>query len=137
MTYMKTQIANITLSAMTLGCVALLPASAMADEKTAETVTAESSFNVALTTDGVVKSGVKAYRKGDFEKSIALHNAAIRGRMSKRKTAVAQSNICASWAMIGDLSKAEEACEAALELRPDYAPALANMELLNIKLAQK
>ncbi|WP_427453112.1 hypothetical protein [Litorimonas sp. WD9-15] len=121
------------LSIMAAGSIAFIPASAMAADQTETT----SQFEVATTTDGVVKSGVKAYRKGDYEKAIALHRAAIKGSMSKRKTAVAQSNLCASWAMMGDLEQAEEACDTALDLRPDYKPALANKELLNIKLAQK
>ena len=133
----KTAITGAALSAVALGAVAFLPTSAMAGDKTVEAPATITQFDVATTTNGVVKSGVKAFKKGDYAKSVALHKAAIRGRMSKRKTAVAQSNLCASWAMLGDLVQAEKACETALELRSDYEPALANMELLNIKLAEK
>lgn len=136
-TKLKTRLTGAGLSAIALTCTALIPASAMAGEKTADITTSITQFEVARTTDGVVKASVKAFSKGDYAKSIALNKAAIRRGMSKRKTAVAQSNLCASWAMLGDLVQAEKACETALDLRPDYKPARANMDLLTLKLAEK
>lgn len=130
----KTAILGTGLSLIALCCTALIPASAMAGEKA---TTPATQFEVTRTTDGVVKAGVKAFHKGDYAKSVALNKTAIRNGMSKRKRAVAQSNLCASWAMLDNLAQAEKACKAALELRPDYGPARANIDLLTIKLAQK
>ena len=136
LTKTKTAFAGAALSISALACIALLPASAMAGEKVNEALST-TEFNVAITSDGIVKSGVRAYERGDYAKSVAMHKAAIRARMSKRKTAVAQSNLCASWAMLGDYVQAEKACDTALELRPDYEPAQVNRELLGVKLAAK
>lgn len=137
LTKTKTAFIGAALSVSALACIAILPASAMAGETAAEPAAAATEFNVALTTNGILKSGVQAYKRGDYSKSVAMHKAAIRSRMSKRKTAVAQSNLCASWAMLGDYVQAEKACDTALELRPDYGPAQANRELLGVKLAAK
>jgi len=133
----KTTLLSTSLSVIALTCTALIPASAMAGENTGATLTTTTQFEVTRTTDGVIKLGVKAFKKGDYAKSVALNKAALRNGLSKRKKAVAQSNLCASWAMLGDLVQAEKACEAALDLRPDYNAARANMDLLTVKLAEK
>lgn len=125
------------LTSLVLGTAALtLPASAMANEGAVETTT-PTEFQVVSTSNGLVRDGVKAYKKGDFEKSVALNKAVIRIRPSKRKIAVAQSNLCAGLAMLGNLEQAETACDEALRLRPGFEPAQSNKTLLAIKLAQK
>ena len=133
----KTTVLGASLSAVAIAFTALIPASATAGQDSNAAVTMPTQFEVTRATDGVIKMGVTAFNKGDYAKSVAMNKAAIRSGISKRKKAIAQSNLCASWAMLGDLVQAEKACEAALELRPDYDPAVANMNLLTIKLAQK
>ena len=51
--------------------------------------------------------------------------------------AIAQSNLCAAYAAMGDMDDAKAACDAAIELRADYAPAIANKTALTVKLAEK
>ena len=131
--------AALTLCALSLGAmsaIAILPASAMADETKRKTPTEYTDFNVAKATNGAVKLGIKAFHKGDYARSVALHKSALRQGLSSRKAAIVQSNLCASWAKLGDYVQAETACEKALDLRPDYAPAKANMDRLIVKLAQ-
>lgn len=119
----------VTLAALTFS--ATLPAaSAMAAEAPTGT------FQVSSTTDGLVKLGVKAFKRGDYERAVKMNEQALRSSLSRRKTAIAQSNLCASYAKLDMMDKAQEACTAALELRPDYAPALANKNALTIRLAQ-
>ena len=126
--------ASLTLCA--LGAFALVPASAMANESKAQTVYEQTEFEVVQATNGTVKLGVKAFQKGDYARSVALHKSALRQGLSSRKAAIVQTNLCASWAKLGDYVQAETACETALELRPDYGPAKANMNLITVKLAQ-
>lgn len=131
MTYATLKKAGIaTLSA--LAFTAALPAvSAMAADAPA------SEFVVKSTTDGRIKLGVKAFKKGDFEKSASYSRQALNASLSRKKTAIAQSNLCAAYARLDMIEEAQTACSAALELRPDYAPAQSNNAALEIRLAQK
>ena len=131
MTYATLKKAGLaTLAALAI--TATLPAaSAMAADGQAN------DFVVKSTTDGRIKLGVKAFNKGDFEKSAAYNRQAIRASLSRKKTAIAQSNLCAAYAKLEMMDEAQMACTAALELRPDYAPAQANKAALTIRLAQK
>lgn len=95
------------------------------------------NFVVKSTTDARIKLGVKAFNKGDFERSASYNRQAIKASLSRRKTAIAQSNLCATYAALDMMDDAQTACTAALELRPDYAPAQANKAALTIRLAQK
>jgi len=49
---------------------------------------------------------------------VALNKAVIRIRPNRMKTAIAQANLCASYAKLEDLELASAACDAALALRP-------------------
>ena len=109
-------------------------ASAMAADTTAP---AQTGFETASTTNGNVRLSVKAFKKGNFERSVAFSKAALKSNMSNRRAAIAQSNLCAAYGEMGELELAAEACDKALELRPDYQPAVANREALTIRLAQK
>ncbi len=138
MTIIKRPIAlsGAALTLCAIGAIAILPASAMADETKRNDSIEYTDFNVTKATNGAVRLGIKAYSKGDYARSVALHKSALRQGLSSRKAAIVQSNLCASWAKLGDYVQAEIACEKALELRPGYEPAKANMERLTIKLAQ-
>ena len=130
MTYRDLKRAGLVTIAALSFSAALPAASAMAAEAPTET------FQVSSTTDGLVKLGVKAYKRGDYERSVKMNEQALRSSLSSRRLAVAQSNLCASYAKLDMMDKAQEACAAALELRPDYAPALANKNALTIRLVQ-
>ncbi len=121
--------AMAVMTALTLS-VALPAASAMAAEMT-------DGFSVTSTTDGKIRAGVSAFKKGDYSKSVSFHRAALKSSLSARKAGIAQSNLCAAYAKLEMMDKAQAACFAALELRPGYAPAKANKAALTIRLAQK
>ena len=122
--------AVLTLAAVTMSA-ALPAAGAMAAD------IAVDGFTVSTTTDGRIRSGVKAFKKGDYKKAVSFHRAALKTSLSPRKAGIAQSNLCAAYAKLEMMDEAQAACTSALELRPDYAPAQANKAALTIKLAQK
>lgn len=127
-TLKKAGLATLTALAIT----ATLPAaSAMAADAPA------GDFVVSSTTDGRIKLGVKAFKKGDFEKTVRMTRSALNTSLSPKKAAVAHSNLCAAYAKLEMLDEATQACAAALELRPNYAPAKTNKASLTIRLAQK
>ena len=130
MTYATLKKAGLaTLAALAI--TATLPtASAMASDTDAE------NFVVQKTTDGRIKLGVKAFKKGDFEKAVRVTQSALNTSLSPKKAAIAHSNLCAAYAQLEMLDKAQQACAAALELRPDYEPARSNKASLTIRLAQ-
>ena len=119
----------------------VISVSATADDKAPETATTSSEvaadFQITKASDGLIRSGIKAFNKGNFEKAVSLNKAVIRIRPSRRKTAVAQANLCASLGKLGDMAQAELACEAALNLNPDLETAKSNRNLLRVHLAQK
>lgn len=117
------------IAALTLS-VTLPAASAMAAD--AQT----GNFTVSKTTDGLIKLGVKAYKRGDYKRAVKMNEQALRSSLSKRKLAIAQSNLCASYAKLDMMDEAHSACATALELRPDYAPAQNNKAALTIRLVQ-
>jgi len=128
------------MNAIVLGLTVGLPvASANAVNNPAQSVESSliPSFQVMSTTDGKIRSSVRAFKKGEYNKAIKYNQAALNSRLSKRKAAIAQSNLCAAYAMLGQMTEAKAACDIALDLRPDYAPALANKAALVFRLTQK
>lgn len=114
-----------------------LPASAMAGEKTNAPAASATDYQVKSSSNGLIKSGVKAFKRGDYAKSVALNKAVIRIRPNRMKTAIAQANLCASYAKLDDLELATAACDKALALRPGLDVATVNKALLRTRLAQK
>jgi len=104
-----------TLTAATL----IMPTSAMAGETTPAAVVAATDYQVKSSSNGLIKSGVKAFKSGDYAKSVAMNKAVIRIRPNRMKTAIAQANLCASYAKLDDIERASVACDAALALRPE------------------
>ena len=93
------------------------------------------TYQVKNASGGVIGAGAKEFRKGNFEKSVVYSRAALGSSLSKKRAAIAQSNLCAAYAELGDFSQAREACTEALNLRPGYKPAVANKAALTIELA--
>ncbi len=122
-----------SISAATL----VLPASALADETGQKPVTAATDYQVKSSSNSLIKSGVKAFKKGDYAKSIGLNQAVIKIRASRMKTAIAQANLCASYAKLNEMKQAAVACDAALKLRPGLEVAQANKALLQKRAARK
>jgi len=126
MTIRKTLL-TLTIAAM------MTPAMASATDITAPST----ELTVQSTTDGMIKLGAKAFQKGEFERSLAYSKRAVKSGLSKKRKAIAQSNICAANAALGNMDAAREACDAALDLRPGYEPAQDNKAALTVMLAQK
>lgn len=97
---------------------------------------APAGLAVKSTTDVYVKMSVSAYKKGEFQKSADYSRRALKSNMSKKRQAVAYSNLCAAEAALGNTEAAGEACSSALELRPGYELAEANQSALTILLAE-
>ena len=116
----------LTLAAATM----IMPAMAMAGD-------APSGLTVKSTTNGYIKMSVKAFNKGEFERSASLSKRALKDGLSKRRRAIALSNLCAAEAAMGNMDAAAEACGQSLELRPGYELAQANKSALTVLLAQK
>jgi len=123
----------LTLAAVSMMAPAMVPSMAQAGD----TTTNAPHMAVKTTSNAYVKLGVKAYKNGEFDRSIAFHKRALNDGLSKSRRAIAQSNLCASYAAIGDMEAATEACDAALELKPGYELAVANKSALTVLLAQK
>jgi len=127
-----------TAAIFTLSTAMLIsPSSAMAGETGTAAVTTAADFQVKSSSYGLIRSGVKAFDRGNYAKSVALNKAVIRIRPNRIKTAIAQSNLCASYGKLGDFEQAATACKAALELRPELEAAKSNQALLKTRLAQK
>jgi len=131
MTYAIFKKAGLSAIAALAITTTLPTASAMAAEAPA------SNFTVTSTTNGLIKLGVKAFKRGDYTRAVKMNEQALRTPLSSRRLAIAQSNLCASYAKLDMMDEAQKACSAALELRPDYAPAQSNKAALTIRLAQK
>ncbi len=130
MTYVTLKRTSLAaLVALTLS-VSLPAASAMANEAPS------GNFNVTSTTNGLIKLGVKAFKRGDYKRAIKLTEQATRAPISKKKLSIAYSNLCASYAKVDMIDLAQKACVTALDLRPAYEPAQANKAALTIRLAQ-
>lgn len=108
--------------------------SAMAAEAPAEN--AVQTFQVKSASDGNIRAGAKAFKKGDFAKSAMFSRVAIKSSLSNKREAIAQSNLCAAYGAMGEMEQARLSCETALKLRPGYEPAVANKAALRYKLAQ-
>lgn len=115
----------------------VIPASAMAGETAPAPTTIATDYQVQSSSNSLIKSGVKAFNKGDYAKSISLNKAVISIRPSRVKTAIAHSNLCASYAKLEKMKEAADACETALKIRPGLDVAKANQALLRTRLAQK
>ncbi len=109
-------------------------ASAMAADTAPQ---APASFSVQSAADAGIRAGARAFKKGDFTRSISLSRAALKGSMSNKRAAIAQSNLCAAYGSMGDMEKASSACAEALTLRPGYAPAIENKAALTVQIAKK
>lgn len=96
----------------------------------------QSAYKLISTSDGLVRASVKAFNAGKFEKSINFSKKALRANPSKRRMAITYSNLCAAYGAIGEMEKANQACKSALEMRPNYEPALVNYNIVNLHLAQ-
>ena len=101
-----------------------------------DTAPASNDFVVKSSTDAMIKLSVKAFNNGEYERSIAYSQRALDSGLSKSRKAVAQNNLCAANAVLGQMDEAAEACNAALELRPEFEPAQTNKAALTVLLAQ-
>lgn len=131
MTRTKLTSPSIKKTLLTLVAAAMLaPAAAFAGD-------APAGLTVKSTTDGFVKMSVKAFKKGEFQRSADLSRRALKQGISVKRQAVVYGNLCAAEAALGNMEAAGEACAASLEMRPGYAVAEANKSTLTVMLAEK
>lgn len=123
----------LALSAAAMMATTLVSTSALAGDSSV----AAPQLKVESSTDYYVKAGAKAFKKGDFNRSIAYSNKALDKGLSSKREAIAYSNLCAAHGALNETAAAAEACDKALVLRPDYKPALNNQAGLRTLLAQK
>lgn len=134
MTHLKLRHGLLTLATAAL---TLPAASAIAADVTPQTTTASATFIAKSAADSRIREGAKAFKRGDFERSISYSRSALKQSLSRKRAAIAHSNLCAAYASIGEMEKASASCHAALELRPGYEPAVTNKAALTIRLANK
>lgn len=126
---LKSTLVGFAMMGMTLPAASAVAADASAP--------AAAEFVVASGGDSLIRSGAKAFKRGNAERAVVLTRAALKGNMSDKRAAIAQSNLCAAYASLGDMESAKTACDTALALRPDYEPAKTNKAALTYQLAQK
>ncbi len=122
------------LISLTIAALSFSAASAMAADVTPP---AAGSFVVTSAADNNIRLAVQAFKKGDYAKSVSRSQKALKSRLSDSRAAIAQSNLCAAHGAMGDMDEAKAACDAAIDLRADYAPAAANKAALTVMLAEK
>lgn len=115
----------------------LLPAGASVMEPHSKFTETPTEFVIASASGKYLQAGITAYERRDYPKSVAMNKAALRAGPKAKTAAAAQSNLCASWAMLNDPVRAKAACEAALVINPAYQPAQSNADLLDAKRAPK
>lgn len=131
---MKHSIVKLGVAIIAVAGLSLPAASAMAAEATSPV---HATFTVKSAADNHIRSGATEYKKGNYERSIAYSQAALKSSLSPKRAAIAHTNLCAAYANLGDLEKAEDACDQALKLRPNYEAAQANKAALRVQLAAK
>jgi len=104
---------------------------------TAQAQTDFPNYQVVSATDGKIRAGVRAFKKGDLDKAAMFMRSSLKGGMNPKKQAIAQSNLCAIYGTMGESERAADACNKALKLRPSFAPALANNNILQRAYAKK
>lgn len=95
-----------------------------------------SGFIAKSASDSNIRAAATSFEKGDYAKSVAFSKAALRASMSTRRQAIAYTNLCAAYGELGDMERANIACDKALELRPGYEAAEDNKAALTIRLAE-
>ena len=131
---MTKNLLKITFIGLALMATSLPAASAMAGDVSASPV---SEFTVKSSADRNIRSSAVEFRKGNVEQSVKYSKRALKSSLSAKRAAIAHSNLCAAYAVLGEIENAKTACASALELRPDYAPAQNNKSALTYQLAQK
>ncbi len=119
----------LTLAATSL----MIPAFAFASD----TAPNANSFIVKSSADSMTRIAAKAYKKGDYARTVGYSKRALKAGLSTNRQAIAYNNICAAEAQLGDMIAASEACTKALELRPDFEPAKVNKAALTVMMAKK
>lgn len=115
----------ITKSLITLSALAALTAGVSASAY-AQGSAAPAEYAVRKSSDVNVKMGVKAFKAGDYARAVSYNRKAIKSGLSKRRKAIAYSNLCAALGAQGDYAGAIAACDTALTLRGDLKEAAQN-----------
>lgn len=87
-----------TFIGLALIATSLPVASAMAADVSAPTA---SEFVVKSSADRNIRSSAQAFKKGNVEDSIAYSKRALRSSLQTKRAAIAHSNLCAAYAVLG------------------------------------
>ncbi|NNC37056.1 MAG: hypothetical protein HKO02_06350 [Hyphomonadaceae bacterium] len=115
-TTLKTAIAAITLAGMT--------GTAMANDT-------QLQFSVESNATRSISSAATAFERGDYAKSVSFSKYALKQGLKKSRKTAALSNLCAALGVQAQYDDAMEACNKALELKPDNWRALSNRAVLH------
>jgi len=120
----------MTISSKILKTITITTLLIMGGFTTAQAQNSLSNYEVISTTDGKIRAGVRAFKKGDLDKAAMFMRSSLKGGMNPKKLAIAQSNLCAIYGAMGESERAADACKKALKLRPSFTPALTNNNAL-------
>lgn len=96
----------------------------------------QAPLQVMSAANGKMRAAVLEFKRGNYEKAVMFNQYALKDGINRNRKAIVYSNLCATYYAMGDYTKAQNSCRAALELRPQYSPALANTKVVQVKLAQ-
>ena len=127
----------MTISSKILKTMTVTALTTMGSFATVHAQTDFPNYQVVSTTNGKIRAGVLAFKKGDLDKAAMFMRSSLKDGMSPKREAIAQSNLCAIYGAMGESERAAGACKKALKLRPSFAPALANNNVLQKAYAKK
>ncbi|MCW5725654.1 MAG: hypothetical protein KIS81_11965 [Maricaulaceae bacterium] len=76
--------------------------------------TAAPQFQVQAAADGLIRAGVQAFERGQYDRSASFSQQAINRGLNNSRRAIAYNNLCAALGAAGDLDGARAACESSL-----------------------
>lgn len=103
----------------------------------AQTGATAADYVVRKTSDVRIKMGISAFKDGDYERAASYNLKALKAGLSKSRKAIAYNNLCAALGAQGDYAGAVEACDSALELRPDLKEAAQNRAAVQAQLSSQ
>ena len=87
-------------------------------------------FSVESNATRSIRASATAFDKGQFKKSVSFSNYALKQGLKKSRKTAAYNNLCAALGAQAEYESAMEACNAALELKPENWRALSNRAVI-------
>jgi len=114
----------------TVGLSLVLLAGALVISSTVTAAETTPEFAIKSVSNGEIRAGVAAFKKGDYARAAFFQQSALKGSLSKSRKTAALANLCAAEGAQGNLEAAAMACDQALVLSPNSADALNNREVV-------